>query len=106
MSPPHPIRIGTRGSALARVQAELVAAELRRLHPQREFSLVEVSTKGDRERTASLAVIGGTGVFVKEIENALIQGRIDIAVHSLKDMPTAPSPGVVVAAVPVRADPR
>ncbi len=100
------IRVGTRASALALAQAESVAGALRAAHPRREFVIVEVSTKGDRDAGASVSLIGGSGVFVGEIEAALRENRIDIAVHSLKDMPTGPTPGLVIAAIPKRDDPR
>jgi hydroxymethylbilane synthase len=98
------LRIGTRGSLLATTQAgwvgNLVAERL-----GREVELVEVSTTGDHDRT-SLAQIGGTGVFVTALREALLDGRVDVAVHSLKDLPTQPGDGVVLAAVPEREDPR
>ncbi len=97
------LRLGTRRSALARTQSEWVAARLRALGHTVE--LVEIVTEGDTS-TASLATIGGTGVFASALRTALTDGRVDLAVHSLKDLPTAPEPGLVVAAVPVREDPR
>jgi hydroxymethylbilane synthase len=97
------LRLGTRASLLARTQSGLVADALRaRGHA---VELVEVSTRGDRS-AAPLAQIGGTGVFVSALREALLDGRVDVAVHSLKDLPTAPAPGVALAAVPVREDPR
>ena len=99
-------RIGTRGSALARAQAEATLAALQRAHPEGAFTIVEVSTQGDRDGATSLSRIGGTGVFVREIESALLEERIDIAVHSLKDMPTETQPGLIIAAVPEREDVR
>ena len=101
------LRIGTRGSALATTQSELVATLIRdRLG--RETELVEISTEGDRSQAAgtSLEQIGGTGVFVSALREALLDGRVDLAVHSLKDLPTAPAPGIHLAAVPTREDPR
>ncbi|HEX5496760.1 MAG TPA: glutamyl-tRNA reductase [Mycobacteriales bacterium] len=98
------LRLGTRGSTLARVQSGSVAAAVTdRLG--RQVELVEISTDGDRSR-APLTQIGGTGVFVSALREALLAGRIDLAVHSYKDLPTAPEPGLVVAAVPTREDPR
>jgi len=94
--------VGTRASRLARAQTAPVMARLRELDPGRRWVEVLISTSGDREAGASL----GTGVFVKEIELALLEGAIDVAVHSLKDLPTDPTSGLVVAAIPERADPR
>ncbi|MGL5910187.1 MAG: hydroxymethylbilane synthase, partial [Phycicoccus sp.] len=71
-----------------------------------DVELVEITTVGDRDRTTPLASLGGTGVFVSALRDALLEGRVDLAVHSLKDLPTAPHPRVSVAAVPVREDPR
>jgi len=99
-----PIRVGTRASLLARTQSEHVAAALRAALG-REVVLVEVTTEGDVSR-APLARIGGTGVFVGALRRALVDGEVDVAVHSLKDLPTAPDPDVALAAVPVREDPR
>ncbi len=98
------LRIGTRASLLATTQAGLVA-DLIRSRLGREVELVEVTTEGDRS-AESLATIGGTGVFVTALRDALIEGRVDVAVHSLKDLPTAPDPRVALAAVPLREDPR
>ena len=97
------LRLGTRRSALATTQSEWVARQLRALGHTVE--LVEVTTEGDTS-TASLATIGGTGVFAAALRRALLAGEVDLAVHSLKDLPTAAEPGLVVAAVPVREDPR
>jgi hydroxymethylbilane synthase len=101
------IRIGTRASALARTQTNHVADALRALDPDQPvgIEIVPVVTDGDRS-TAPLAQIGGTGVFVSALRDALLEGRIDIAVHSYKDLPTAPAPGLAIGAVPVREDPR
>jgi hydroxymethylbilane synthase len=92
--------MGTRGSKLARWQAEWVAGELRRLGC--EVELVEIATRGDIERAASIEEIGTRGVFTKEIQRALLAGDVDLAVHSLKDLPTEAVEGLVLAAVPVR----
>jgi hydroxymethylbilane synthase len=99
----RPIRVGTRGSQLARAQADWVLAQLRKLAPGRGVELVEIRTGGDRAAEARLREIGGEGLFTKEIQNALMANEVDIAVHSLKDLPTAAVPGLVVAAVPPRA---
>jgi hydroxymethylbilane synthase len=98
------VRLGTRRSALALAQARLVADALTSA-TGRTVELVEVTTAGDTS-TASLAQLGGTGVFVSALRDALLGGRVDVAVHSLKDLPVDPAPGVVLAAVPERADPR
>ena len=94
-----PLRIGTRASALARWQAEWVADQLR----QRgiEVELTPIATTGDRRREA-IESIGGQGLFTKEIQLAPLDGRIHLAVHSLKDLPTAETPGLCLAAVPER----
>lgn len=88
------------------LQAELVLRELKRFYPDIEFTLSRITTAGDRNVQAPLEVIGGEGVFVKELEQALLHHEIDLAVHSLKDMPTALAPGLKLAAVPQREDPR
>jgi hydroxymethylbilane synthase len=95
-----PLRVGTRASPLARWQAEWVAAQLRRRGI--EVELTPIATTGDR-RLGAIAGFGGEGVFTKEIEVALLDGRIDLAVHSLKDLPTAAAAGLCLAAVPERA---
>ena len=97
------LRLGTRRSALATTQSEWVAQRLRDLGHSVE--LVEVTTEGDVS-TASLTTLGGTGVFAAALRQALAAGDVDLAVHSLKDLPTTPEPGLVVAAIPVREDPR
>ena len=97
------IRLGTRRSALATAQAEMMADELRRLGHSVE--LVEITTVGDTSM-ASLSTIGGTGVFAAAIRRALLAGEIDVAVHSLKDLPVAPEPGLLMAAIPSRGDTR
>ena len=98
------VRIGTRASLLATTQSRQVA-DLVSERLGREVELVEVTTEGDRN-AAPLATLGGTGVFVTALREALLEGRVDVAVHSLKDLPTAPAPGIVLAAVPTREDPR
>src|SRR3954454_20626531 len=97
-----PLRIGTRSSPLALWQANHVADRLRPLAAPRPVELIHVQTEGDRDQSASLAHIGGRGVFTKEIERALLDGRVDVAVHSLKDFPTQPVDGLALAAVPLR----
>lgn len=100
------LRIATRRSALARWQAGHVAEQLRAHAPERHVELVPLVTQGDRNQRASLALVGGKGLFVKELEAALADGRADLAVHSLKDVPVELPPGFVIAAVLERADPR
>jgi len=97
------IRLGTRRSALATAQAGMMADQLRGLGHTVE--MVEITTVGDTS-TASLSSIGGTGVFAAVIRQALLAGEIDIAVHSLKDLPVAPEPGLLIAAIPIREDAR
>jgi hydroxymethylbilane synthase len=96
------IRIGTRGSRLALWQAQYVAEKLRPLAGRRGVEVVEIVTAGDAVREVPLAQIGGEGLFTKEIQRALLDGRVDVAVHSLKDLPTVPAAGLDLAAVPVR----
>jgi len=98
------VRIGSRGSRLALTQAEHAAALLRR--PGVEIALVPITTAGDRDRTRPFGEIGERGVFVKEIEEALLAGRIDVAVHSAKDMTSHDTAGLVVGAYLERDDPR
>jgi hydroxymethylbilane synthase len=98
------LRIGTRASALAHAQSEAVAAHLRRTMGL-NVELVPVVSEGDRS-AAPLTQIGGSGVFVGAVRDALVAGDVDVAVHSLKDLPTADDARVVLAAVPPRADPR
>jgi len=100
------IRIGTRSSALALWQARWIVGQLQTLHPQARFTVVEVQTQGDRDREVPLYQVGSVGLFVKELEIALLKEEIDIAVHSLKDMPSQLPPGLTIAAVPKREDPR
>ncbi|MDQ1482179.1 MAG: hydroxymethylbilane synthase [Actinomycetota bacterium] len=97
------VRLGSRRSALATAQAGMMADQLRELGHTVE--MVEITTTGDTS-TASLSTIGGTGVFAAAIRRALLDGEIDIAVHSLKDLPVAPEPGLVIAAIPPREDAR
>lgn len=99
------IRAGTRGSRLALIQTELTLDALRTAHPDLSFEVVTVTTQGDANRTAPLAGMG-LGVFVTEIERLLETGAIDLAVHSLKDLPTQLPAGMALGAVLERADPR
>ena len=103
------LRVATRGSALALWQARHVAALLRAAHPDVVVEEVIVETAGDRNRDVPIAEIGGRGVFTKEVQAAVLDGRADLAVHSAKDLPSSAElqpPGLVIAAVPERADPR
>ncbi len=96
-----PLRLATRGSALARLQTERAAALL-----GVECEIVEVSTSGDRHATTPIWQMSGRGVFVKEVQEAVRDGRADVAVHSAKDLPSETPPGLVIAALPERGDPR
>jgi hydroxymethylbilane synthase len=99
---PRPLRVATRGSELARWQAGRVATLL-----GADTELVIVSTSGDERPDVPIHAVGGTGIFVKEVQHAVLDGRADLAVHSAKDLPASDSPaGIVLAAVPERADPR
>ncbi len=100
------LRIGTRASRLALQQTELVAARLRRTAPDVAIEVVEITTAGDRDRTSPLTSGEGAGWFTSAIQEALLAGEVDVAVHSYKDLPTARPEGLVIAAVPERADPR
>ncbi|SEA84074.1 hydroxymethylbilane synthase [Alkalimonas amylolytica] len=100
------VRIATRKSALALWQAEYVKAELEKHHPQLTVQLVPMSTQGDKILDTPLAKIGGKGLFVKELETALLDGRADIAVHSMKDVPVAFPDGLVLHTICPREDPR
>jgi hydroxymethylbilane synthase len=98
------LRVGTRGSRLALTQAELAAERLRR--PGVQVALVPITTAGDRDRTRPFGEIGARGVFVKELEEALLAGRVDVAVHSAKDMTSLDGEGLTVGAYLAREDPR
>ncbi|NYD56571.1 hydroxymethylbilane synthase [Nocardioides marinisabuli] len=102
-----PVRVGTRRSLLATTQSGHVAAMIRE-RLGRETVLVEVTTDGDRSQAAGTPLVGAssTGVFVSALRDALLRGEVDVAVHSLKDVPTYPAEGIVLAAVPQREDPR
>jgi hydroxymethylbilane synthase len=107
MRAPHPegtIRIGTRSSRLACWQAQWVAERLRGFNPGLKVELVELKTHGDRDRNSPLAAIGGVGLFTKEIQQAVCDGSVDVAVHSLKDLPTQGLEELLLAAVPARED--
>jgi len=99
------IRLGTRASRLALAQANEVAAALRAAHPGLRAEIVTITTSGDRSPDAPIPGLGGKGAFTREIEQALLDHRIDVAVHSLKDLPVAQPAGLVLAAVPRRAEP-
>jgi len=94
------LRVGTRASLLARTQTDSVASAL-----GRQVEIVPIVTDGDRS-AAAVAELGGTGVFVSALRTALLDGQIDVAVHSYKDLPTAPAEGITIAAIPRREDPR
>jgi len=98
--------VGTRGSKLALIQAESVVTKIREVAPRLEVAISKITTKGDRDRHIQLDHMEGIGVFVKELEEALFSRRIDVAVHSLKDMPTQIPQGLCLAAVTERLDPR
>ena len=100
------LRVATRGSTLARWQADHVVALLARSDPDLEVEVVVVETGGDRRRDVPIWELGGKGAFVKEVQAAVLEGRADIAVHSAKDLPSATPDGLVIAAVPERADVR
>ncbi len=101
-----PVHLATRQSSLAIAQAESVADGLRARWPDLNVVLVPVATEGDRRRDVSTGEIGGKGVFTAAVQQAVLDGRADVAVHSAKDLPAAQVPGLVLAAAPRRADPR
>ncbi len=100
------IVVGSRGSKLALIQAESVVARIREVNPAIEIVTSQIITKGDRDHHVQLDQLASVGIFVKELEDALLRGQIDVAVHSLKDMPTQIPPGLCLAAVMERYDPR
>jgi porphobilinogen deaminase len=100
------IRIGTRDSQLAMWQAEWVKQKLTELYPELQFELVSMKTKGDKILDVPLSKIGDKGLFTKELENGLLSGEIDMAVHSLKDMPTTLPTGLIISAYCEREEPR
>ncbi len=103
---PAELRIGTRGSRLALFQANWVKEKLEQAHSRLSVTLVKIKTTGDKIQDAPLAKIGGKGLFVKEIEEALLAKRIDLAVHSIKDVPTEFPEGLHLAVITKREDPR
>jgi hydroxymethylbilane synthase len=98
------IRIGTRGSKLALAQTHWVKAQVQARHADLAIEVVVIKTTGDKLKDVPLAQVGGKGLFIKEIEEALLAGEVDLAVHSLKDMPAEMPPGCVLGAVPPRED--
>ncbi len=101
-----PLRLATRGSALALAQSRLVADALAAAWPGLEVELVVVVTEGDRHRDVATSALGGKGAFTAAVQRAVLDGRAELAVHSAKDLPAAPADGLVLAAVPEREDPR
>ncbi len=99
------IRIGTRGSLLAKTQSQMVADALRSVAPNLNTELIPITTTGDRIHEGPLQNFGGKGVFVKELQQALLDHRIDLAVHSAKDLPVERATGLTIASTPRRADP-
>ncbi|TMD48814.1 MAG: hypothetical protein E6I86_05195 [Chloroflexi bacterium] len=99
-------RLATRGSTLAKIQAQLVADALARRYPEHEFTLTPLTTHGDRHPSMRLSESPREGVFVKDLEQALLDGRAELAVHSAKDLPTLPTSGLTLAAFLPREDPR
>jgi hydroxymethylbilane synthase len=100
------LRVATRGSALARWQADHVAVLAQKAEPGLEVETVVVETSGDRRRDVPIWELGGKGIFVKEVQAAVLEGRADVAVHSAKDLPSLTPDGLVIGAVPERADVR
>jgi len=105
MTPPSILRLGTRASALATTQSQHIADRLK-AEAGVDVELVTISTEGDRDQSTPLSSLGGQGVFVTALREAVVSGEVDFAVHSLKDLPTTPDPRLTLAAVPVREDPR
>lgn len=110
MNNPDILKIGTRGSKLALVQANMVAAQLMAVHPGLDVEIIEINTSGDWKpehgETRLSEAAGGKGLFAKEIERAILDGRVDCGVHSMKDMPSFLPEGLVIEHIPARADPR
>ena len=102
----NPVVIGTRGSSLAMCQAQMVQAMLEERYPDRSFTLQTIKAQADKNPELPLVAMSGEGVFVKELEAALLEGRIDLAVHSMKDLPLETPPGLRIAAVLEREEPR
>ena len=100
------VRLATRRSALALAQTAWVAASLRNAHPGLEVEHLEVESAGDHDRASPIARLTEVGAFVTALQEAVLAGRADAAVHSLKDLPTRPTPGLVLVAIPAREDPR
>src|SRR6185312_3758842 len=100
------IKLGSRGSPLAMTQSRRVATALARLTGEAELPIESFITSGDRIADRRLQDAGGKGLFTKELDEALLDGRIDAAIHSLKDLPTVMPDGIVLAAIPSREDPR
>ncbi len=100
------IIVGSRRSKLAMTQTKWVIKKLEELNPDFTFEIKEIVTKGDRILDVTLSKVGGKGLFVKEIEQAMLSGEIDMAVHSMKDMPSALPEGLVVGCIPKREDAR
>lgn len=100
------LRLGTRGSLLALAQTEWVRSQLATQEPDLEIQIVTIRTTGDRAGDAAISSLGDRGVFTKEIDHALLNGEVDLAVHSLKDVPTEIAPGLCIVAIPAREDPR
>ena len=99
------VRIGTRGSALALWQTNWVRSMLKGFFPGCTSDVIHIKTQGDRDSRTPLKSMGGDGIFVKQLEIALLNGDIDLAVHSLKDLPTVLPDGLVIGAIPKRIDP-
>jgi len=100
------MRVGTRKSALARTQTGHVIEALRFAYPEVTFEVREIVTKGDRIQDVALSKVGGKGLFISELEDAIVRGEVDFAVHSMKDVPALLADGLIIAAVPRRADAR
>lgn len=105
MAKERQIIVGSRGSKLALIQTNWVISELKKLNPELEFKIEKISTKGDKRTDAPLSRLGGVGLFTKELEVALIKGKIDLAVHSAKDVPTEIPKELTIVATPKREDP-
>jgi hydroxymethylbilane synthase len=99
------LRIGTRASLLAVTQSTWVKTQIEQAHPQTRVELVKITTKGDKILDVPLAKVGGKGLFVKEIEDALLAGEVDLAVHSMKDVPTELPEGLHIGIIPIRETP-
>ena len=105
MAKERQIIVGSRGSKLALIQTNWVISELKKQNPELEFKIEKISTKGDKRTDAPLSRLGGVGLFTKELEVALIKGKIDLAVHSAKDVPTEIPKELTIGATPKREDP-